>query len=455
MSQKQSVAIIGAGITGLIAAHHLKRNGFDVSIFEAESKPGGIIQGSVDDNWVSESGYGLINYADPVINRLIGELGLRDDVIELGPLHKKKFIAQNKKYRRFPNTLKDAIWSSYLPMGMRLRILFGRFIKKNVSENDSVEGFLETFFGPMAGPILAEPLSKALFGGNEKDLSIRNAMPELYEATKAKRSISKAITTVLEARKLDLDNTSMVALRFGLPSLVGALADQLSEELILEAKVIQVKKHQNKWLVTIDLGDEHRYFVADHVVFATSAPALENITIGDKKHPDLQTIAAMPHAPLTVINMGFRWADLKHKLDSAGFIVPRSEQKSFLGVQFTSSFIEERTPGGYNLITVFAGGTENTEIANQPINHIKTKILKDLDHYLGVGAYPSYVRAFTSASAIPQFTNSYDQVRNAISNFEEQHPGLHLVGQYRFGLGIERCINQTIDLMDHMIDAGK
>ncbi len=453
MSQKQSVAIIGAGITGLIAAHHLKRNGFDVSIFEADSKPGGLIQGSVDDNWVSESGYGLINYADPVINRLIGELGLRDDVMELGPHHKKKFLAQNKKYHRIPNTLKDAIWSSYLPMGMRLRILFSRFIKKNISTNDSIEGFLETFFGLKAGPLLAEPLSKALFGGNEQELSIRNAMPELFEATQSKRSISKAISAVFEARKLDLDNTSMVALRFGLPSIVGALADLLSEELILSAKVIQVKKHQHQWLTTIDLGDEHRYLVSDHVVFATSAPALEEITIGDKKDPQLQTIAAMPHAPLTVLNMGFRWADLKHKLDSAGFIVPRSEQKSFLGVQFTSSFIEERTPGGYNLITVFVGGTENAAFAHQPINHVKTKVLKDLDHYLGVGAYPSYVRAFSSPAAIPQFTNSYDQVREAITSFERLNPGLHLLGQYRFGSGIERCVNKTIDLMDQLIDA--
>jgi protoporphyrinogen/coproporphyrinogen III oxidase len=455
MSQKQSVAIIGAGITGLVAAYHLKRNGFDVSIFEAAPKAGGLIQGSVDDNWVAESGYGLINYNDPVINRLIGELGLRDDVMELGALHKKRYLVQKKKYRRLPNSLRMATWSSALPFSMRLRLLFGRFIKKTVDPSDSIATFLEKYLGPMAVESIAEPLAKTLFAGNEHDLSVRNALPDLYEATASKRSLTRAMAAVLEARKLDLDQTSMVALRFGLPSLVGALADRLSEELILNARVIQVKKHQNKWLVTIDLGDEHRYFVADQVVFACSAPALADIAIGDKKNLDLQTIASMPHAPLTVINMGFKWADLKHKLDSAGFIVPRSEQNSLLGVQFTSSFIEERTPGGYNLITVFVGGVDNADFAKEPINHIKTKVLKDLDLYLGVRAYPPYVRAYSSPAAIPQFTQGYDQTREAIASFEHQHPGIHLIGQYRFGSGIERCISKTIDRMDDLIDVGK
>jgi len=455
MSQKQSVAIIVAGITGLVAAYHLKRNGFDVSIFEAASKSGGLIQGNVDDNWVAESGYGLININDPVINRLIGELGLRDDVMELGPHHKKRFLAQNKKYRRFPNTLSKAKWSSYLPFSIRLRLLFGRFIKKNINPDDSLATYVEKFLGPKSADLIAEPLAKVLFAGHEYQISVRNAMPELYQATLSKRSLTRALASVLEARKLDLDQTSMVALRFGLPSLIGALTERLSEELILDAKVNQVKKHQNKFLVTIDLGDEQRYFVADRVVFACSAPALAEMMIGDKKDQNLQTIASMPHAPLTVINMGFKWADLKHKLDSAGFVVPRSEQNSILGVQFTSSFIEERTPGGYHLISVFVGGVENAEFAKEPINLIKTKVLKDLDLYLGVKAYPPYVRAYSSPSAIPQFTDTYDQVRDAITRFEEQYPGFHLIGQYRFGTGIEQCISKTVDHMDDLIDVGK
>ena len=40
-SNKPSVAIVGAGISGLTAAYHLKKNGIDCSIYEASSRTGG------------------------------------------------------------------------------------------------------------------------------------------------------------------------------------------------------------------------------------------------------------------------------------------------------------------------------------------------------------------------------------------------------------------------------
>lgn len=39
----KSVAIIGAGITGLTAAFYLKRAGVPVTVFEASGRAGGVI----------------------------------------------------------------------------------------------------------------------------------------------------------------------------------------------------------------------------------------------------------------------------------------------------------------------------------------------------------------------------------------------------------------------------
>lgn len=40
--QIQRVAVIGAGISGVVSAAHLLRAGFDVTIFERNSEAGGI-----------------------------------------------------------------------------------------------------------------------------------------------------------------------------------------------------------------------------------------------------------------------------------------------------------------------------------------------------------------------------------------------------------------------------
>ena len=42
MSNIKKVAVIGAGVSGVSAAAHLKRNGLEVAVFERGSKAGGV-----------------------------------------------------------------------------------------------------------------------------------------------------------------------------------------------------------------------------------------------------------------------------------------------------------------------------------------------------------------------------------------------------------------------------
>jgi oxygen-dependent protoporphyrinogen oxidase len=452
MSSTLNVAVVGAGITGLAAAYRLKQSGCQVTLFEASDSIGGNIRGSVDDNWLADSGYGLINAADPHVQALINELELRDEVLNISPLSRKRYIAYGNRLKRIPNTLSDAVWSGYLPFGTRMRLLFSRFAKKQISENDTVSTVLERFLGPSSVSLVAEPLISALFAGNPGNLNLRYAFPTLYRYLTEKRTLSRAMRQALKEKKVKLERTEHVGFRFGMPTLTNALADRLQEEIVKGGRVVQVKKHQDKWLLTIVIGSETRYFVCDKVIFTTQAHTLSEIFVEDSHDSDLSVVAQMPYAPLTVLNMGFKKADLDHKLDSAGFIVHKSESNSLLGVLFTSSILDERTPGGNHLITVFVGGTENADFAIEPINKIKTAVLKDLNKYVGVKAYPVYVKAFSYSHAIPQFGQTYSDIVASIKRFEQRHYGLHLAGQYRFGQGVESCIRGAFGIADSLVD---
>ena len=52
----KSVAIIGAGITGLTAAFYLKRKGVPVTVYEASGRVGGVIQSLRQDGYLAEFG---------------------------------------------------------------------------------------------------------------------------------------------------------------------------------------------------------------------------------------------------------------------------------------------------------------------------------------------------------------------------------------------------------------
>jgi len=455
MPQSLNVAVIGAGISGLAAAYRLKQHGCQVTLFEASDTIGGNIRGSVDDNWLADSGYGLINASDPIIHTLISELELRDEVLNLGPLSRKRNIAYGNRLKRLPNSLSDAVWSGYLPFGTRMRLLFSRFAKKSLGENDTVSTVIERFLGPSAVSLVAEPLASALFAGNPNDLNLRYAFPTLYGHLVEKRTLSRALRQALKDKRVKLDKPDYVGFRFGMPTLTNALADRLHEEIVKNARIVQVKRHNDQWLLTMYIGSEARYFVCDKVIFATPAHSLSEVLVGDEHDRDLVTIAEMPYAPLTVLNMGFRKSDLAHKLDSAGFIVHKSESNCLMGVLFTSSILGERTPGGNHLITVFVGGTENADFAMEPVNKIKTAVLNDLNKYLGVRAYPVYVKSFTYHRAIPQFGQDYSETVEAIKSFEKRHEGIRLAGQYRFGNGMESCIRGAYVLADALVDDHK
>src|SRR5471032_560050 len=72
----KSVAIIGAGITGLTAAFYLKRQGVPVTVYEAGARAGGVIQSSRQNGFLAESGPNTILETSPKISGLIHDLNL-------------------------------------------------------------------------------------------------------------------------------------------------------------------------------------------------------------------------------------------------------------------------------------------------------------------------------------------------------------------------------------------
>jgi len=71
------IGIIGAGFTGLAAAHRLSRLGHNVTVFERESRPGGLAIGFADPawEWTLESHYHHLFESDTHIRRLASEIG--------------------------------------------------------------------------------------------------------------------------------------------------------------------------------------------------------------------------------------------------------------------------------------------------------------------------------------------------------------------------------------------
>lgn len=93
-SQKQmhKAAIIGAGPSGLSCAYFLKKAGFDVEIFEAKPKPGGMVSGAIPSFRLTDEGFDLdvqritnlgieIHYESEINKNLFDKLRANNDFV--------------------------------------------------------------------------------------------------------------------------------------------------------------------------------------------------------------------------------------------------------------------------------------------------------------------------------------------------------------------------------------
>jgi len=81
----KKVAVVGAGIAGLGAAWRLARRGFDVSVLERESRPGGRARHTSRDGFTIEASGAMIGTADRALLAWIGELGC-NELLSLRPV---------------------------------------------------------------------------------------------------------------------------------------------------------------------------------------------------------------------------------------------------------------------------------------------------------------------------------------------------------------------------------
>ena len=87
-----SVAIIGGGITGLTAAFELHRQGVPVTVYEASSRVGGVIESIRQDGFLAEFGPNTILETSPRIGQLINEAGLQSRRLDPDPQASARYV---------------------------------------------------------------------------------------------------------------------------------------------------------------------------------------------------------------------------------------------------------------------------------------------------------------------------------------------------------------------------
>lgn len=436
----KSIAILGAGITGLTAAYRLTQRGFRVRVFEAANRVGGAIRTDIDDGWLIESGPNTLLAGDPALAALFDELGLTPEIAAANSLAKNRYIVRRGTPVAAPLSPPALLASPLFSARAKLRLVSELLARRRMRTGDvSLEELIRDHFGQEIVDYALNPFVSGVYAGNPKKLSARRSFPKLWAGEQRHGSLLRAQIAAAKTRDTR-HRAGIISFRRGLQTLPDAIAGKLpAGTLALNARVETLVPGATWNVIWADNTATHTE-AFDTVLAALPAPALAQLRFDPNGERPLASLDTIEHPPVASFFLGYRREQVTHPLDGFGLLVPEVERRTILGVLFSSTLFPERAPAGRVALTVLVGGTRNPEIARLPADRLLARIEPDLRDLLGVHDAPVFQRHILWPRAIPQYDLGYEHHLETMAATERAYPGLFIGGQARDGIALPACI---------------
>jgi oxygen-dependent protoporphyrinogen oxidase len=438
----KSIAVLGAGITGLTAAHRLVQRGHRVRVFEQSGRTGGAIRTELTDGWLVEAGPNSLLSGDPSLTALITELGLARELVTASPVAKHRYLVRRGRAVAAPLSPPAFLRSPLFSLNAKVRVLVELLSSRRVRTADlSLEDFICSHFGQEIVDYALNPFVSGVYAGNPRKLSARYAFPRLWELEQRHGSLLRGLRALAQARHARQEpDPAIISFTHGLQTLPSSLASRLpAGSLVFGARLDRlVPGPQWNVIWNDDAGPRTETF--DAVIAALPAPALAALRLGPLTGRPLAGLAAIEHPPVASLFLGYRRDQVAHPLDGFGLLVPALEQRQILGVLFSSSLFAGRAPAGHVALTVMVGGARQPELAALSPDRLLAAVRPDLTGLLGVTGEPVILRHTFWPKAIPQYNLGHEQHLETMAAAERAHPGLFIGGQTRHGISLPACI---------------
>ena len=439
------IVILGAGISGLAAAWHLKQlPNFSVTLIEKSARAGGWIQTKQVDDFLFDlgprscrvRGNGLATL------RLVEQLGLQDEVIPSDKSARKRYLYLNKRLVSVPNC-PVAVLLSPFTKGVLKGLWNDWWTPASTAEDESIYSFITRRMNADVANRLIDPLTIGIYAGDPHKLSIKSCFPILHEWEQKHGGIVRGAFAPRKKQTLEQSPFLRNALRHplftfkeGMETLPKALAHKLEKNLLLSTSVVSLKTLKNGFELLLSNG---KTIQADHVISALPADPLGDLLMPHLPETAL-TLKGIPSSSVALVHLGYRKKMLK--LKGFGYLIPSSEKEETLGVVWDSSaFPQQNLHPDQTRLCVMIGGAHLQNFSRRTDNEWKEIALRAVKLHMGMEGLPDVVHIHTVPSAIPQYVVGHaakvKQVEQEIAQFS---PHLTLLGSSFHGVSINDCI---------------
>ncbi|KAM3387824.1 hypothetical protein ACQJBY_010575 [Aegilops geniculata] len=492
----RSVAVVGAGVSGLVAAYRLRKSGVRVTVFEAEDRAGGKIRTNSDGGFLWDEGANTMTESALEASRLIDDLGLEDRLQYPNSQH-KRYTVKDGAPALIPSDPIALMKSTVLSTKSKFKLFLEPFLyeksstrnSKKVSDEhlrESVGSFFERHFGKEVVDYLIDPFVAGTSAGDPESLSIRHAFPGLWNLEKKYGSlIVGAILSKLTAKgdsskkggaSSGKGRSKRASFSFhgGMQTLVDALHKEVGDSNVkLGTQVLSLACNCDElsasdgWSIFVDSKDASSKELAknqsfDAVIMTAPLSNVQRMRFTKGGAPFvLDFLPKVDYLPLSLMVTAFKKEDVKRPLEGFGVLIPFKEQQKHglktLGTLFSSMMFPDRAPNDQYLFTTFIGGSHNRDLAGAPTAILKQFVTSDLTKLLGVVGQPTFVKHIHWRNAFPLYGHDYDLALEAIGKMESDLPGFFYAGNNKDGLAVGNVIasgSNTADLVISYLESG-
>ena len=434
------VVILGAGLTGLTTAHHLKKKGVDFCILEKGNRAGGVIKSGTENGFTWEEGPNSGVIANVEVLRLFEDL--KDDCeLELANENvKRRYILKGGNWQALPSGLKSAVTTTLFTLKDKFRILGEPFRSPGKNPNETLAELVIRRLGQSFLDYAIDPFILGVYSGDPNRLVTRFALPKLYNLEQKYGSfiggtIKKGSEPKTEEEKKV--TRGVFSTKGGLSSLIKALINKIGDENILTGiSGLTVKSVEDYYLISYTDKEGNPIALKTKKVISTvGAHQLEQIfTFVDSEQ--MSKITNLYYARVIEIVLGFnQWKGIK--LDAFGGLVPFKENRDILGALFMSSLFEGRAPKEGALFSIFMGGVRRSELCELSDDKIEGILKKEICSTMKLEEFnPDLLKIIHHQWAIPQYEADTEFRLKAVADLEEKYPGLVIGGNLRNGIGM-------------------
>lgn len=460
-------AVIGGGISGLVAAWELmrQRSEDEVVLFEASPRLGGILGTQQIGSWLVEQAADMFVTDPNDALELCRELEIADQLIPTNPQKRGALVAFRGKLHRIPegfSLMAPGAWwpiatTGLLSFGGKLRLLRERFVAARKSDEDeSFESFAIRRCGQQAYERLVQPLVSGIYTADPKRLSMQaTSLSRFVEMEKRWGSLTRGVIREALERKSKRaadphsDNNSkqsqvtgarygmFVAPRQGMQTLIDRLASALGSRIRMQTPVERLERVNSpagtQWRITAAGKEE----VFDGVVLATQAAASAKI-LRDTDSELSDEMASVEHASCAVVVLGMKPKQTPPPV--FGIIVPNIEGRALIAAALASHKFPGRAPEGGLLVRAFFGGALNPQVMQRTDEQLIELAQKELAEVVGIEGPAEIAKVVRWANTMPQYHVGHLEKVARIKTRVAKQPGLVLIGNAWQGVGIPDCV---------------